>query len=57
MNDAEFIEQAGKQHLEIDEVGGERVAHIIENAFALPAEVVTAAQEAMNISAVTEGAK
>jgi tripartite-type tricarboxylate transporter receptor subunit TctC len=57
MNDAEFIEQAGKQHLEIDEVDGEIVAHIIESAFALPPDVVKAAQEAMNISAVAEGVK
>src|SRR5262249_30628613 len=32
MNDPEFIAQAAKQHLEIDEVAGETIAGIIERA-------------------------
>jgi tripartite-type tricarboxylate transporter receptor subunit TctC len=48
MNDPGFIAEARKQHLEIDEVDGETVAGIVENAFALPHNVVKAAQEAMN---------
>jgi tripartite-type tricarboxylate transporter receptor subunit TctC len=47
MNDPEFIAQAAKQHLEIDEVAGETIAGIIERAYALPPDVVKAAQEAM----------
>jgi tripartite-type tricarboxylate transporter receptor subunit TctC len=47
MNDPEFIAQAAKQHLEIDEVAGETIAAIIERAYALPPDVVKAAQEAM----------
>jgi tripartite-type tricarboxylate transporter receptor subunit TctC len=57
MIDAEFIQQAGKQHLEIDEVDGERVAHIIEGAFAVSPDIVKAAQEAMSITTGTEGAR
>ena len=47
MNDPEFIAQAAKQHLEIDEVAGETIAGIIERAYALPPDVVKAAQEAI----------
>ena len=50
MNDAGFVAEAKRQHLDIDEVAGERVAAIIAAAYALPEEVVKAANEAMNLS-------
>jgi tripartite-type tricarboxylate transporter receptor subunit TctC len=50
MNDPGFIAEAKKEHLEIQEVAGERVAQMLEDAFALPAEVVKAATEAINVT-------
>ena len=50
MNDAGFVAEAKRQHLDIDEVAGERVAAIIAAAYALPEEVVKAANDAMNLS-------
>jgi tripartite-type tricarboxylate transporter receptor subunit TctC len=47
MNDKGFIAEAEKQQIEIDEVSGEKVAQIVRNAFALPANIVSAAKEAM----------
>ena len=47
MNDKGFIAEAEKQQIEIDEVSGEKVAQIVRNAFALPADIVSAAKEAM----------
>src|SRR5580698_965204 len=47
MNDPAFIAQAEKDHLEIREVSGSRVAEILENAFAMPAEIAKAATDAM----------
>jgi tripartite-type tricarboxylate transporter receptor subunit TctC len=47
MNDPGFIAEAEKDHLEIREVGGSRVAEILENAFAMPADIAKAATDAM----------
>jgi tripartite-type tricarboxylate transporter receptor subunit TctC len=48
MNDPGFIAQARRAGLEIEEVPGERVAAIVAAAFALPPEVVKAADDAMH---------
>jgi len=50
MNDPGFIAEARRQRLDIEEVTGEQVAAIIARTFALPAEIVRAASEAMNLS-------
>jgi tripartite-type tricarboxylate transporter receptor subunit TctC len=47
MHDPTFVAEAGKQHLAIAEVSGERVARIVADAYALPAAIVRAATEAM----------
>jgi tripartite-type tricarboxylate transporter receptor subunit TctC len=49
MTDPAFIAEAEKEHIEIDEISGEDVQKIIEDAYALPPEVVKAAKEAMNV--------
>jgi tripartite-type tricarboxylate transporter receptor subunit TctC len=43
MNDPGFIADAGKQHLHIQEIDGDKVAQIIADAYALPDDVVKAA--------------
>jgi tripartite-type tricarboxylate transporter receptor subunit TctC len=50
MNDPGFIAEAKKDHLEIQEIGGERVAQIINDAFALPSDIVKAAREAIKLT-------
>jgi tripartite-type tricarboxylate transporter receptor subunit TctC len=50
VNDPRFIADAQKQQLEIDEVPGDKIAKVLERAFAMPPEVVKAANEAMNLS-------
>jgi tripartite-type tricarboxylate transporter receptor subunit TctC len=50
MNDPGFIADAKRQRLEIDEVAGEKVDEIIAATFALPPDVVKAANEAMHLT-------
>ena len=50
MNDPGFIAEAKKQHIEIQEVDGDHVAKIIADAYVLPADIVRAATEAMNVA-------
>jgi tripartite-type tricarboxylate transporter receptor subunit TctC len=50
MTDPGFTAEAERQRLEIDEVAGERVAAIIAETFALPPDVVQAANEAMHLT-------
>jgi tripartite-type tricarboxylate transporter receptor subunit TctC len=50
MNDPGFVAEAARQRLDVEEVTGEQVAAIIARTFALPAEVVRAASEAMNLT-------
>jgi tripartite-type tricarboxylate transporter receptor subunit TctC len=47
MSDPAFLADAKKQRIEVKEVTGEKVAQIISNAFAMPPDVVKAANEAM----------
>jgi tripartite-type tricarboxylate transporter receptor subunit TctC len=46
-NDPGFLAEANKQRLEVHEVTGEKVEQILAHAFAMPPEVVKAANEAM----------
>jgi len=50
MNDPAFIAEAEKDHLEIREISGASVAHTLEEAFAMPADITKAAKEAMQIA-------
>jgi hypothetical protein len=50
MNDPAFIAEAERQHLEIQEVDGDRIARLLQSAFQLPADVVKAANEAMALT-------
>jgi tripartite-type tricarboxylate transporter receptor subunit TctC len=55
MNDPGFIAEAKKQHLEIAEVAGDRVAKTIADAYALPPDIVRAATEAMSVTGTRTG--
>ena len=55
MHDPGFVAEAAKQHLEIAEVTGERVAKIVADAYALSPEIVKAATEAMSVAAGRQG--
>lgn len=50
MNDPAFLAQAAKQHLEIADVSGARVADIVEDAYAMPADVIKRGTDAMHLS-------
>ncbi|MSP95226.1 MAG: hypothetical protein EXR00_08140 [Alphaproteobacteria bacterium] len=54
VNDPAFIADAKKQRVEIDVVTGARVAEILNTAYAMPADVVKAANEAMNFGGGAE---
>src|ERR1700733_13604103 len=47
MTDPAFIAEADRQHLEIQDVDGDKIARLLQSAFALPPDVVKAANEAM----------
>jgi tripartite-type tricarboxylate transporter receptor subunit TctC len=47
VNDPAFLADAKKQRLEVKEVSGEKVAQLLTTAFAMPPDVVKAANEAM----------
>jgi hypothetical protein len=47
MVDPAFLADAKKQRIEVKEVSGEKVAQIIGGAFAMPPDVVKAANDAM----------
>ncbi|HEU0071612.1 MAG TPA: tripartite tricarboxylate transporter substrate-binding protein [Alphaproteobacteria bacterium] len=49
--DAQFLADAQKMKLDIDPVPYERVTKIVENAYAMPAEVIAAANDAMDMKA------
>jgi hypothetical protein len=55
MNYPGFIAEAKKQHLEIAEVAGDRVAQTIADAYALPPDIVRAATEAMSVTGTRTG--
>ena len=47
MADPAFLADAKKQRIEVKEVSGDKVGQIISGAFAMPPDVVKAANEAM----------
>lgn len=51
MKDPGLIAEAKKQHLDLDFVPGEKVAEIIDQAYAMPADVIASARELMSGSA------
>jgi len=55
VNDPEFLAEAKRQRLDVDEVAGEKVAATVAHAFALPDEIVKAANEAMNLTGAHTG--
>jgi tripartite-type tricarboxylate transporter receptor subunit TctC len=55
INDPGFVAEARRQHLEIEEVAGERVAEIVAGAYALPADIIKAASETMNATGARGG--
>jgi tripartite-type tricarboxylate transporter receptor subunit TctC len=55
MVDPAFIAEAERQHLEIQEVDGDKIAKLLQDAYKLPPDVVKAANEAMALTgAATE---
>ena len=47
MIDPAFLADAKRQRLEVKEISGDRVAQLLANAYAMPPDVVKAANEAM----------
>jgi tripartite-type tricarboxylate transporter receptor subunit TctC len=50
MHDLAFIADAERQHLEIGEVDGDKIARLLQDAYRLPPDVVRAANEAMALT-------
>jgi tripartite-type tricarboxylate transporter receptor subunit TctC len=53
VSDPAFIAQAKRERVEVHPVTAERVHQVLDRAYAMPADVVKAANEAMNIAGVT----
>jgi tripartite-type tricarboxylate transporter receptor subunit TctC len=49
MKDQKFLADAAKQKLEVEPIPGSRVAKIIEHAYAMPQDIVAAANDAMDM--------
>jgi hypothetical protein len=54
MRDPGFIAEAARQNIEIREIPGERVADVLNRAYAMPPDVIKAANEAMNLTGTTQ---
>jgi tripartite-type tricarboxylate transporter receptor subunit TctC len=54
MNDPAFVAEAERQHIEIAEVDGDKLARLLQGAYALPPDVVKAANEAMALTGAGE---
>jgi tripartite-type tricarboxylate transporter receptor subunit TctC len=50
VSDPAFIAEAEKQRLDIDAISGEAVADLLSKAYAMPADVVSTAREALNLT-------
>jgi tripartite-type tricarboxylate transporter receptor subunit TctC len=50
MTDPGFIAEAARQRIEIEEVSGEKVARILDEAFAMPPEVIKTAKDSMSLT-------
>jgi len=57
MNDPGFIADATKANIETEEVSGEAVAKIIDQAYAMPKDVIEAANDSMNLTGSSGGQK
>jgi tripartite-type tricarboxylate transporter receptor subunit TctC len=57
MNDPGFVADATKAHIEIEEVSGEEVEKIIADAYAMPKDVIEAANESMSLTGAGSGGK
>jgi hypothetical protein len=55
INDPGFITDAANVHIEIAEIESERVVEVLSRAYAMPPEVVQAANEAMNLTGAARG--
>ena len=55
MNDPGFIADAATIQIEINETSSERVTEVIAAAYAMPPEVVAAANSAMNLTGASAG--
>jgi tripartite-type tricarboxylate transporter receptor subunit TctC len=55
MRDPGFIAEAERQHLEIEEVSGDKVAKLLTSAYAMSPDVVKAANEAMALTGAGGG--
>ena len=53
MADPGFIAEAARIDIELGEISGEKLQKVVEEAFAMPADVVKAANDAMNLSGAT----
>ncbi len=54
MNDPDFIAEAKRIDIEIDEVPGEKLQQILDNAFKLAPEIVKSANDAMNLTGANQ---
>lgn len=54
MRDPGFIAEAKKQNLEIKEISGQQVSEVIRRAYAMPPEVIKAANDAMTLTGTTQ---
>jgi tripartite-type tricarboxylate transporter receptor subunit TctC len=50
MSDPAFVAEAQRQHLEIEDVDGDKIARLLQGAYMLPPDVVKAANEAMALT-------
>ena len=50
MNDPGFLAEVKRLNIEISEISGEKLQQVIADAFAMPADVVKAANDAMNLT-------
>jgi hypothetical protein len=50
MNDPGFIAEAARLDIELGEISGERLQKLVDDAYAMGADVIKAANDAMNLS-------
>jgi hypothetical protein len=55
MNDPGLIADAKKASIDLDEVPGEKVAGILARAYAMPPDIIKAANESMSLSGAGGG--
>jgi len=54
MNDPGLIAEAKKANIELEEITGEKIADILNRAYAMPPDVIKAANEAMSLTGSSE---